>query len=203
MDSLQQEIERVRQQRGGFGSGNSPRRNGNKKMDFNSALEPGEIILWEGEGKAPKNAGGSGCSQRFFALFWLGFSIFWTFGATMGGGIMGLFGVPFILIGIVLLFQKEPKPHYAITNIRVMSDVSGYFNTTPYETITSARIQHDNDGTADIYFTVEHPAPHSSQRDMYTAGAYISKIQDGDRVYSIFENAVFDRKKTIENNLNQ
>lgn len=202
MDSLQQEIERVRQQRGGFG-GPSPRRNGNQKIDFNSSLEPGEVILWEGEGKAPKNSGSSGCSQRFFAIFWLGFSIFWTVGATAGGGLFGLFGVPFILIGIVLLFKKDPKPHYAITNMKVMSDVNGFFNTTPYETITSARIQHDNDGTADIYFTVEHPVSHSSQRDMYVAGGYISKIQDGDRVYSIFERAVFDRKKAIENNLNQ
>lgn len=203
MDALQQEVERLRQERGGFGNGPAPRRNGNKKIDMKSSLLPGEIILWEGDGKKPKISSGSNVSTKLFAVFWLAFSIFWTLGASVGGGFMGLFGVPFIIIGIVLLFQKEPKPHYAITNMRVLSNVSGYFNTTSLESITTARIQHDSDGTADIYFTVENPVPSYSQKDMYVQGAYLSKIQDGDRVYNIFERAVFDRKNQIQNNINQ
>ncbi|TFH37815.1 MAG: hypothetical protein E4G99_01435 [Anaerolineales bacterium] len=40
----------------------------------------------------------------FFAIFWTGFSLVWTFLAWRGGGgAMALFGVPFILIGLSLL----------------------------------------------------------------------------------------------------
>jgi hypothetical protein len=50
-----------------------------------------------------KTKGGRGC-LLLFATFWLGFSLVWTFLAWRGGGgAMALFGVPFILIGVVLI----------------------------------------------------------------------------------------------------
>lgn len=200
MNSLQQELERYKQQHGGsFGNGGySPKRSGGKKVDMKSVLMPDETILWEGYGKAPKFAKSSGITQKFFAIFWLAFSIVWTMLASMGSAFMALFGVPFIIIGICLLFQKTPKPHYAITNMRVLSDVNGNFNTTGLVAITSARIQHNGDGTADIYFTTENSVPVYNQNDMYILGLIISGIENGDNVYNIFENAVYDSKKTSE-----
>lgn len=137
MDSLQQEIERVRREQGNFGNGGSSRRN--KRTDINSELMSGEIILWEGEGKKPDGVDASDAPPKLFAIFWLGFSIFWTIGASIGGGFMGLFGVPFIIIGFKLLFSKESKPHYAITNMRIFTDVNGHFHITPYELITTVK----------------------------------------------------------------
>jgi len=40
----------------------------------------------------------------FFALFWTGFSVFWVIGASAVGGIFGLFGLPFVAIGIGMLY---------------------------------------------------------------------------------------------------
>ncbi len=51
--------------------------------------------------KSAENAG-RGC-LLVFALFWTGFSVFWTAMASLGGGLFGLFGLPFIAIGIGLL----------------------------------------------------------------------------------------------------
>ena len=49
------------------------------------------------------NKTGRGCILGF-ALFWLGFSVLWTVMAWRSGAGMGaLFGVPFILIGIVMI----------------------------------------------------------------------------------------------------
>ena len=46
---------------------------------------------------------GAGC-LLFFSIFWLGFSIFWTFLAFQDNeGWQWLFGIPFILIGLFLL----------------------------------------------------------------------------------------------------
>jgi hypothetical protein len=39
-----------------------------------------------------------------FGFLWLGFALFWTFMAwRSGGGMMALFGIPFILIGIAMI----------------------------------------------------------------------------------------------------
>ncbi|QQL44216.1 hypothetical protein [Sulfuriroseicoccus oceanibius] len=40
----------------------------------------------------------------FFALFWTGFSVFWVIGASAVGGFFGLFGLPFVAIGIGMLY---------------------------------------------------------------------------------------------------
>lgn len=46
---------------------------------------------------------GRGCTL-VFAIFWIGFSLVWTFLAWRGGGgFSWLFGVPFILIGLLLV----------------------------------------------------------------------------------------------------
>ncbi len=80
----------------------------------------GEVVLWEGTGKPPK---GVNMAQMIFPIFWTGFSIFWTVMASMAGGFFGLFGVPFILIGIFLFKQMKgdtSEKIYAITNKRLI-----------------------------------------------------------------------------------
>ncbi len=83
----------------------------------------GESLLWQGEsqkgGGAKANVGGS--FMKFFAVFWLSFAIFWTVSAAVTGGVFGLFGVPFILIGIFLLMGNGGKKYYAITDRRVLT----------------------------------------------------------------------------------
>lgn len=65
-----------------------------------------------------------------FAVFWLGFSLFWTVSATAVGGPFGLFGLPFIVTGIVLLYRVlfgqqslHRRTVYAVTDLRVIMTV--------------------------------------------------------------------------------
>ena len=52
-----------------------------------------------------RSRAGLGC-LAVFAIFWLGFSLLWTFLSLQGGeGLQWLFGIPFILIGLFMLGQ--------------------------------------------------------------------------------------------------
>lgn len=87
---------------------------------FTGVLMNGEHILWAGTGKGSAPGAAIGV---IFAIFWLGFAVFWTIGATVAGGIFGAFGIPFILVGIFLFKNMlvPNKKYYAITNMRILS----------------------------------------------------------------------------------
>ncbi len=99
------------------------------EAEFASMLMLEEHILWAAESKQKIGLAG-GCASApvlFFSFFWLGFSIFWTIGATAAGGVFGLFGLPFVAVGIFLLVQSlnVGKKFYAITNMRVLRKERG------------------------------------------------------------------------------
>lgn len=67
-----------------------------------------------------------------FSLFWGGFAIFWLVGATASGGAFGLFGIPFVLIGLYFIFgrfiykaNRKRRTVYAVTDRRVLEIVDG------------------------------------------------------------------------------
>lgn len=67
-----------------------------------------------------------------FSLFWGGFAIFWLVGATASGGAFGLFGIPFVAIGLYFIFgrfiykaNRKRRTVYAVTNRRVLEIVDG------------------------------------------------------------------------------
>ncbi len=90
-------------------------------------LQEGEEILWTGRPytSVPCRAP---LSSKIFALFWLGFSIFWTVSVmSLGGSMMGIFGMAFVAIGVYLLYgvtlgQKKlyASTAYAVTTKRAI-----------------------------------------------------------------------------------
>ncbi len=87
-------------------------------------LHDGEEILWVGRPCAsakPKPQG----FLIVFALIWCCFALFWTVMASALGGIMGLFGLPFICVGIWLIYsstgglkKRYRNTFYAVTDSR-------------------------------------------------------------------------------------
>lgn len=64
-----------------------------------------------------------------FALFWLGFSLIWTYMAWRGGGgAMALFGVPFILIGLLLILGALWR---SIAGVKIAPPVVRVSNPSP------------------------------------------------------------------------
>jgi hypothetical protein len=97
-------------------------------------LEAGERLLWHGRPDPKRQLLGS-LAVMLFGIPWTAFALFWT-GAASGliwgdrqlgwHSLFGLFGVPFVLVGLGMLtspywtYQKAQRTVYAITNRRAM-----------------------------------------------------------------------------------
>ena len=78
----------------------------NLQNELRQHLNQGESLLWTG---TPKKGILFNSGDLFlipFSIFWCGFAIFWMYGASEGGGIFALFGIPFVVIGLYLLFGR-------------------------------------------------------------------------------------------------
>ncbi len=93
-------------------------------------LHPGEDILWIGKpasSEMPKTA----IFPMVFSIFFIGFSIFWMLTAASMSGIFALFGLPFLLAGLGLLYgttlgrkNAMKSAVYAVTETRAIIVVS-------------------------------------------------------------------------------
>lgn len=123
-------------------------------------LAPGERLLWSG---SPKKLHGPRGAGKLFAVFFLGFACFWELMAlqtlTAGAGIFGivfpLFGIPFILVGIKLLFPQVggPKPEeivYAVTDQRVLVVTRGRVSSWELDSVQGVEKRYYPDGTGDL-----------------------------------------------------
>lgn len=213
MNPLEEELERYKAENGGsFNKSGSFCTQGtkNKKTDISALLENGEEILWQDEGKEPAAVSSKSNSSkkaiRMFAVVWTGFAVFWTVSVlSAGAGFMAFAGVPFIMIGIALFFMKTPRAYYTLTNHRIFCDYNGSLIATPLEAITFAQITHINKKEAVIHYAIDRSVNYAVPFELPSGdGGSINGIKDGDRVYSIFEKAVYDRKgqlqEIIENN---
>ncbi len=126
----------------------------NLRAEIEPYLNPGENILWVGQ---PNSARASRLNPMLviFLTFWLGFAVFWTVTASAAGGAFGLFGIPFVLIGVGMFYgmtvgQKKQYSSavYAVTDRRAIilyTDRHGV-NCTAYvfsnlQTVTMERVQ--------------------------------------------------------------
>lgn len=89
-------------------------------------LHGDEQVLWTGK---PYTSRSYHISPflAIFALFWCGFAIFWMITATSIGGAFGLFGIPFVCVGVYFLYsvfvgQKKTLESavYAVTDRRAI-----------------------------------------------------------------------------------
>ena len=92
-----------------------------------------EYILWKGRPERGNIFRQGDWMVVIFAVMWLGFSLFWEFSALQsvmsGGGslFLALWGLPFVAIGLYLLFGRflqtaylRDKTFYVITNKKIM-----------------------------------------------------------------------------------
>ncbi len=137
-----------------------------------SELEPRESLLWAGQPQQGARLRGSDIFLVPFSLMWGGFAIFWEYSVIEQGApfFFTLFGVPFVLIGIYLIFgrfyvdsKQRHKTFYGISNERVII-VSGLFRknvkSLNIRTLTDVSLSESSNGRGSITFG--HSMPFAS-----------------------------------------
>lgn len=132
-------------------------------VKFNRYLESGEHIVWCGRALASKvnvREMGTKLYLIFFATIWTAFALFWTFGVfRSGGGMMGYFGMPFIIIGIFLFVKAfatgSEKAYFAVTNMRILKADGHSFEMEYLKNISSVQIN-ERGRKADITYSIEY-----------------------------------------------
>jgi hypothetical protein len=137
--------------------------------DFGRLLE-GEEILWKGQP-------GTGIlltpRDGFlipFSLLWGGFAVFWETSVLRqrdAPAFFALFGIPFVLIGLYLIFGRflfdaliRRNMRYAVTNRRVLIKRSGIFSkftAIDLERLPSADLLEGSNGRGTIRFGQSAP----------------------------------------------
>ena len=137
-------------------------------VKFNRHLEIGEHIVWCGNGVAVSDGKSSIATKLymiFFATIWTAFALFWTFGMfRTGGGMMSFFGVPFIVVGIVIYVKAfttgREKAYFAVTNMRILK-VGGHELEMEYlKNIASVQVN-EKGRKADVTYSIEYQGEHN------------------------------------------
>ena len=161
-----------------------------------SLMAPDEHILWHGKPEPGTVLSSQDVFMIPFSLLWCGFAVFWTVGAAKAGGTFGLFGVPFLLMGLYMVFGRlvhaaylRKNSYYVITNKRIYRqrgkkiDFLSSASMPPYQTIV-----HKN-GCGTVYF-----------QDMMAYGRYGRYSRYNSTHYATFNNGMFPgRGFTLDN----
>ncbi len=127
---------------------------------FRTYMMEDEEILWKGKPAETKKRSAESALTGCFGIFWLGFSIFWTIGVGVAsGGIMGIFGLPFVAFGIYLVFGRpvhekkmRKNTYYMITDKKIMKSYKGRVETIDGRNLPHMTIDGYGDGIGTVYF---------------------------------------------------
>lgn len=132
---------------------------------FRSYLSSDEYVLWQGKPQKGHIFTAQDVFVIPFSIFWLGFAVVWTALASKSSAIFGLFGLPFVLVGLYMLFGRfvhknrlKKKTAYVITNKRVIRKIGNRvdmrnLNDLPEMQVTTYK---DGSGTINFGYNVTH-----------------------------------------------
>lgn len=144
-----------------------------------------EYVLWEGRPEKGNAFSGRDMALLPFSLIWLAFSLFWEFTVISSGApiMFGLFGAPFVLIGIYMLFGKSlsgprlrKKTFYVITNKRIIIKRGDRIEIYEKEDIPPMNIKMHKNGNATIYFCDDMYTRNGRSRYIYISLDNISDV---------------------------
>lgn len=154
-------------------------------MDFiNSYLEEDEYVLWRGK-PGKKNRFSSIDKVMFpFALFWTAFALLLEGSVIMSEAplIYCVFGVPFVLIGIFLLYSSffsnvfaKGKTIYVVTNKKLMIKVDNDIEIYMPDELPPMKIKLYKNGNGTIIFSRE---THSRRQSTYYTCCMLEDLPD-------------------------
>ncbi|NJN75604.1 MAG: hypothetical protein HC796_04500 [Synechococcaceae cyanobacterium RL_1_2] len=145
----------------------------NLRNKINKELQPAEVIIWVQQ-PIPRFFTGASIISFLFGIPWTSFALFWTWGALgfalpdlkqgpQPQHMFALFGIPFVLIGVAMLFspillwQLAQHTVYLVTDQRAISIQDAWVTTIrsylPHQLQNIYRKERA-DGTGDVIITV-------------------------------------------------
>ncbi len=171
-------------------------------------LGSGERLVWSGQPRRGIRLTPADIFVIPFSLFWCGFSIFWVYmalkatkSAGPAGVVFPLFGLPFVAIGLHMVFGRfiadarvRERTFYGITSERIII-VSGLSarqtKSLNLRTLTDISLTERPDGSGTITFGSTHPLGHWIPSGAFTwpgAGQYAPPAFDMiDRAKEVYE----------------
>lgn len=182
----------------------------NPPEEIKAQLQTGEKLLWHGQPVQGLLLRKSDIFMIPFSLMWGGFAIFWEYmviASSLGGDnavnlMFPLFGIPFVLIGLYLIFgrfwadaKQRKKTFYGATSSRILI-ISGLLErkvkTLPLKALPEISLTLSKNGTGTILFGNDTPFasawvwwPGMGQ----FATSSFDQINDAQRVYQIIYDA--------------
>ena len=168
-------------------------------------LHPGERVLWQGEPDMWAYSMRGAWYLIPFSLLWGGFAIFWEISAIASGAgpFFALWGVPFIAVGLYLIFgrilvarREASRTHYAVTDQRVVILGGAFTRRTIEMALTDlppCQLEQGGQGLGTITFGTAisgfRPPPGWPTMGMYAQSPSFAAIPDAARVYRIIQDA--------------
>lgn len=142
-------------------------RSGDIKTELREHTEFNETVLWAAQPKQGILFSPLDIFLIPFSLVWCGFSIFWVIMAAKASVLFALFGVPFVLIGLLMVFGRfilsaklRKNTYYGITKTRIII-YGGIRNkqlkSLDIQTLDSIEFIEKADGTGYIVFGKKNP----------------------------------------------
>ncbi len=128
---------------------------------LNSELLPDEMVLWRGKPNAKISFTSQDVFLIPFSILWCGFALFWEFSVITSDapGMFPLFGLPFVCLGIYLVFgrfihQKHilKNTRYVLTNTRAIFYNKGKIACCDYKNESTISLKLNKDGSGTITF---------------------------------------------------
>jgi len=142
-------------------------------MDYNVTaelqqhLDNNEKLIWTGR---PRTGIVFRTADIFlipFSLLWCGFAIFWVIMASQGSIFFAMFGIPFVVIGLIFVFgrfiidaKQREKTYYGLTDDRIIIKSGVYkksIKSINIKTLSDIEYVEKSDGSGTINIGPKNP----------------------------------------------
>ncbi|MBM6919627.1 hypothetical protein H6A12_00390 [Phocea massiliensis] len=158
-----------------------------------SYINDDEYVLWQGKPERGNLFSGRDIFLILFGIAWLSFCGFWEFTALQSNAspILVLWGIPFILVGLYLLFGQfirranmRGKTYYVITTRKILVKTGNRIQMYDGKDLPAMHIQLHKNGTGTIRFGEQY---YTRRGAVYSCSCVLENIVDVAQVQNAIE----------------